>query len=84
VRCLSPRITSGLERAARDKPLHAPSTLKEAVEDLEIKMVEKALEEASGNRSQAAKQLGLSRQGLINKIRRYGLNYIKEMWDSVN
>ncbi|MFH1116694.1 MAG: sigma 54-interacting transcriptional regulator [Pseudomonadota bacterium] len=84
VRCLSPRITKGLEKVARDRqPLIAP-TLKEAVEDLEIKMVDKALEDAAGNRSLAAKQLGLSRQGLINKIRRYGLHRAKDVLDAAN
>jgi transcriptional regulator with PAS, ATPase and Fis domain len=35
--------------------------------------VRKALENSRGNRSVAAKSLGLSRQGLINKIKKYGL-----------
>ncbi|WOD06313.1 helix-turn-helix domain-containing protein [Marinomonas sp. GJ51-6] len=32
-----------------------------------------ALEKHQGNRTQAAKQLGISRQVLIKKIERYGL-----------
>ncbi|MDQ7783717.1 MAG: sigma 54-interacting transcriptional regulator [Desulfomonilaceae bacterium] len=84
VRCLSPRITKSLERVVRDRPINESPTLKEAVEELEMKMVEKALEQANGNRSLAAKQLGLSRQGLINKIQRYGLTCMKGTWDSVN
>jgi Nif-specific regulatory protein len=47
--------------------------LKDAVEDLERKMILKALEERAWNQTQAAKDLGLSRQGLIKKIRRYAL-----------
>jgi DNA-binding NtrC family response regulator len=47
--------------------------LKEAVDHLEKQMVEQALEAANRNQCQAAKSLGLSRQGLINKMKRYGL-----------
>ncbi len=48
-------------------------TLPEAVARLEKNMVEDALKRTQGNRSQAAKQLGLTRQGLFNKISRYGI-----------
>jgi transcriptional regulator with GAF, ATPase, and Fis domain len=34
-------------------------------------MVKDALRNSGGNRSQAARILGLTRQGLLNKIRRY-------------
>jgi two-component system NtrC family response regulator len=37
-------------------------------------MIEQALTEAGGNRSQAAKKLGLSRQGLLNKISTYQIS----------
>jgi Nif-specific regulatory protein len=73
VRCLSQRITRLLEKSLREKPLEAAPTLKQAVEHLELGMVGEALEKTGGNRSTAAKLLGLSRQGLINKIRKYGL-----------
>jgi DNA-binding protein Fis len=33
--------------------------------------VHEALERAEGNRSHAAKLLGITRQGLLNKIKRY-------------
>jgi transcriptional regulator of acetoin/glycerol metabolism len=36
-------------------------------------MILKALQEYRQNQQQAAKALGLSRQGLIKKIRRYGI-----------
>ncbi|RBO78420.1 sigma-54-dependent transcriptional regulator [Marinomonas aquiplantarum] len=48
-------------------------TLDERVQALEIQMIQSALQSTAGNRTQAAKQLGLSRQGLIKKIERYGL-----------
>jgi transcriptional regulator with PAS, ATPase and Fis domain len=57
-----------------DSPPSAPrSTLKDAVEDLERRMIEQALTETRNNQLQAAKTLGLSRQGLINKMKRYAL-----------
>jgi DNA-binding NtrC family response regulator len=48
-------------------------SLKQTVERLEKQMLEEALEAAHSNQCQAAKALGLSRQGLINKMKRYGL-----------
>jgi len=50
-----------------------PQSLKQAVEELERKMIADALGETKGNQQQAARALGLSRQGLINKMKRYSL-----------
>ncbi|MEA1972217.1 MAG: sigma 54-interacting transcriptional regulator, partial [Candidatus Cloacimonadota bacterium] len=49
-------------------------TLKEAVESLEKKMINAAIKKSNGNQTQAAKDLGLSRQGLIKKIKRFGIS----------
>jgi transcriptional regulator with PAS, ATPase and Fis domain len=49
-------------------------TLKEAIEELERKMIVQCMEECDWNQTQAAKELGLSRQGLIKKLARYNLN----------
>jgi Nif-specific regulatory protein len=48
-------------------------SLKEAVEDLERRMIAAALQESRHNQQQAARTLGLSRQGLIKKMKRYGM-----------
>jgi DNA-binding NtrC family response regulator len=48
-----------------------PQSLKAAVEELERKMIADALRSTGGNQQQAARVLGLSRQGLINKMKRY-------------
>jgi transcriptional regulator with GAF, ATPase, and Fis domain len=48
-------------------------TLQEATAQLERQMVVKALRKTDGNRSQAARILGLTRQGLLNKIGRYNI-----------
>ena len=47
--------------------------LKERVTVLEIQMISDALVQTEGDRRRAAKLLGLSHQGLINKVKRYGL-----------
>ena len=48
-------------------------SLKNAVADLEQRMIAEALQGTRNNQQQAARQLGLSRQGLINKMKRYSL-----------
>ncbi len=49
-------------------------TLKEKVESVETELVRQALQRHRWNQSRAAAELGLSRVGLANKIKRYGLN----------
>jgi DNA-binding NtrC family response regulator len=41
---------------------------------LEEKRLREALERTRGNKSRAARALGLSRQGLLKKLRRYGMS----------
>jgi len=48
-------------------------SLKDAIEDLERRMIGQALAETRQNQQQAARLLGLSRQGLINKMKRYAI-----------
>jgi Nif-specific regulatory protein len=54
------------------KPLKLES-LKKAVAEMEKRMISEALESTRNNQQQAAKTLGLSRQGLINKMKRYAI-----------
>jgi two-component system NtrC family response regulator len=49
-------------------------TLPEAVERVEVAMIRRAMEEAGGNRTQAAERLGIRRQLLYQKLARYGLD----------
>ncbi len=48
--------------------------LPEAIAKLEKEMIMKALEKSKGNKTKAAKMLGISRKSLFNKIRDYKLN----------
>ena len=52
---------------------HAERSLKEAVAELERGMISAVLEKSGHNQQQAARLLGLSRQGLIKKLKRYGI-----------
>lgn len=47
--------------------------LKDKIEKYEKEIIIQALESSKNNQIQTAKLLGLSRQGLINKMKRYGL-----------
>jgi Nif-specific regulatory protein len=68
-------LFEGLPRAAPARENPAPSgSLKERVEELERQMIAQALRAVNNNQQRAARALGLSRQGLINKLKRYGLN----------
>ena len=49
------------------------ASLKSAVENLEREMIEEVLRSNGNNQQKAARSLGLSRQGLINKMKRYRL-----------
>ncbi len=68
---LSEKITSSARSAL---PVQVTNlSLKDATQQMEEQMVKNALKQANGNRSQAAGILGISRQGLLNKIERYKL-----------
>jgi len=67
--CLSNRIYESDSPPAAD--YDNGGTLQEVTERIEKQMVHEALEKAAGNRSHAASMLGITRQGLLNKIKRY-------------
>lgn len=52
--------------------LKAQGTLKQMVEALEKSVLIRLLEKHGGNKTRVAKELGLSRYGLIKKMQRYG------------
>ncbi len=74
---LSPSVLSATQKRQtepRNAFLPSGETLKDQVESLERHLVESTLHRCRWNQSKAADALGLSRVGLANKIRRYGLN----------
>jgi DNA-binding NtrC family response regulator len=62
-------------RGAKEPTPAPPSTptLPEAIDSLERRMIEEALRKSAGNKQKAAQALGLSRQGLIKKLKRLGI-----------
>jgi Nif-specific regulatory protein len=54
--------------------LRSDQTMPDLIARIERDLVEKALLKTSGNRSHAAKLLGISRRGLLNKITRYSID----------
>ena len=60
---------NGGKRTDTDSGLSAGMTLKE----VEAELIQRTLEETSGNRTKAAGMLGITRQTLLNKIKEYNL-----------
>lgn len=68
-RMISAEDIDGGNQQRREKPLEEVQTLDET----ESRMIEKTIRECEGNLSVVAARLGISRQTLYNKIKRYGL-----------
>jgi Nif-specific regulatory protein len=66
-RLVEPEETSGKKPGVKQ-------SLKDRVTTLEIQMIRDAMSQTEGDRRRAAKVLGLSHQGLLNKLKRYGLD----------
>ncbi|MDD2331942.1 MAG: sigma 54-interacting transcriptional regulator, partial [Candidatus Cloacimonetes bacterium] len=62
-----------VENAQTINLLLGKKSLKDAIEELERKMILDIMMQCDWNQTQAAKELGLSRQGLIKKLNRYNL-----------
>ena len=68
-RLISTDTASPAARTADGKP----QSIKNRVTSLEIQMIRDAMSQAGNDKRRAAKMLGLSHQGLLNKLKRYGL-----------
>ena len=66
---ISTEDIDGRNQTKREKPLEEVQTL----DEMESRMIEKTIRECEGNLSVVAARLGISRQTLYNKIKRYGL-----------
>ncbi len=56
------------------KGVNTNGSLKDALEELEILMIREGLKRCAFNKSKLAKELGISRAGLIMKVDKYGLD----------
>ena len=72
-------VTAATAGGAPVSPLPAPAPsggglrLSDAIQQMEVDMIRKALRESGGNKTKAAQILGISRKSLFNKIRDYKL-----------
>ena len=66
---IMPDDIDGGKPLKKEKPLEEVQTL----DEMERRMIEKTIKECDGNLSVVAARLGISRQTLYNKIKRYGL-----------
>jgi two-component system response regulator HupR/HoxA len=70
---LSPRIRDWGENA-KVQGVRVAGKLKDALEELEKTMIREGLRRTKWNKSRLAKELGISRAGLIMKVEKYGLD----------
>ena len=71
---ISARITDFGEGASVPGGLRTTGNLKDALEELEKIMIREGLKRCNFNKSKLAKELGISRAGLIMKVEKYGLD----------
>ncbi len=70
---LSPKILEATEKN-KVQGSRLQGKLKDALEDLEREMIREGLRRTGWNKSKLAKELGISRAGLIMKVDKYGLD----------
>jgi two-component system, NtrC family, response regulator HupR/HoxA len=70
---LSPKILEASEKG-KIQGARIHGKLKDALEDLERDMIKDGLRRTGWNKSKLAKELGISRAGLIMKVEKYGLD----------
>jgi transcriptional regulator with PAS, ATPase and Fis domain len=70
---LSARIRDHGENA-KVQGVRVAGKLKDALEELEMTMIKEGLKRTGWNKSRLAKELGISRAGLIMKVEKYGLD----------
>jgi two-component system, NtrC family, response regulator HupR/HoxA len=75
---VSDRLATVLKRDDKFPGLRLEGKLKDAIETLEKKMIFECLTREQWNKSRAAKELGISRAGLIMKCEKYGYDKADE------
>lgn len=79
---LSPRVLRAApkeDEAQMDILASLDGSLKERIESIEARILRESLIRHRWNKSQAARDLGLSRVGLRSKLERYGLEQVSQM-----
>jgi DNA-binding NtrC family response regulator len=71
---LANRLPETADNGPSRKTRPVGQTLAGAVEQVEREFIQEAIEKATGNISEAARNLGLTRRGLYLKLRRLGLD----------
>ena len=61
-------------RSDKVQGVRVAGKLKDALEELEKTMIREGLRRTNWNKSRLAKELGISRAGLIMKVEKYGLD----------
>jgi len=72
-KCSKELLKSVSSTTVEESPGSLYIPLPDQVESLEVRVIQKALEKTDGNRTRAAELLGITRQGLHKKIKRYGI-----------
>ena len=77
---LSQRVLEKTGGAAPEglKGVNTAGKLRDALEELEAYMIQEGLKRTNFNKSRLAKELGISRAGLIMKVEKYGLDKRKK------
>lgn len=70
---LSPKILDSNE-SSKVQGARVSGSLKDAIEELEKDLIREGLRRTGWNKSRLAKELGISRAGLIMKVEKYGLD----------
>lgn len=71
---ISPEILSSENVVSSTDSSSTAGKLKEAMSSLEKKIIEESLQRNNGNKSETARELGISRSNLISKVQEYGLD----------
>ena len=71
---LSERMAKNVESQLGSSGINTQGTLKKAQEELEVMMIRDGLKKCNYNKSKLAKELGVSRAGLIMKVNKYKLD----------
>ncbi len=72
-RSLPPYLIKAVTHLARPKKL-VPPLVRKSLAELEAEHIRRILEHTGGNRTAAAKILGISRVGLLSKMKNYGID----------